>query len=423
MKTIQHNVDGFGNAFAPNLTYARGSVLASTEDDFRKLRHAWRIVRERGVGNVYNFTGLDHGLPLEPAEIALSDDEIAPAIYYDRLETAALEHLGGRTPEHDFAVFNRLTGATLATVLTLVSPGDIVIGVSATHSHPSVMRAASLAGATFIDVSGANEFESVLAEKSRVPLVVLTRLAVTYDLLGQEEIERIIGAAHARGALVYVDDAGGARVGPAIFDQPKMLEFGVDIGATGLDKYGTIGPRFGLMAGRADLVSRIRVRGFEMGLEARPMFYPAVVRSLENYTRERVQTLVDTTKKVAAELRAIFGNRLHETPVTAQLFADDILTIALERGPDRVRESRLVPYEAKAALCMLLLQDYGIMTVHFVGVPPGGADLLIKFVRPESLERFGGAAKFARAIDASLDKLATIIADPAKIRALLFGGT
>jgi hypothetical protein len=31
-------VDRFGNLHAPNLPYARGKILASTEDDFRKLR-------------------------------------------------------------------------------------------------------------------------------------------------------------------------------------------------------------------------------------------------------------------------------------------------------------------------------------------------------------------------------------------------
>jgi hypothetical protein len=48
----------------------------------------------------------------------------------------ALEHLGGAPETHDVAVFNRLTGATMATHLTLVRPGDVVIGVSASHSHP-----------------------------------------------------------------------------------------------------------------------------------------------------------------------------------------------------------------------------------------------------------------------------------------------
>ena len=61
------------------------------------------------------------------------------------------------------------------------------------------------------------------------------------------------------GVPVYVDDAGGARVGPAMFDQPRTLQLGVDLVSTGLDKYATAGPRLGVMAGETSLVERVRV--------------------------------------------------------------------------------------------------------------------------------------------------------------------
>ena len=248
---------------------------------------------------------------------------------------------------------------------------------------------------------------------------MLTRLAVTYDLLPLEAIETIVGLAHDKGALVYVDDAGGARVGPAAFGQPRMLELGVDIGATGLDKYGTKGPRFGLLAGRKDLVGRIRVKGFEFGMEARQMLYPAVVRTLEQCEPARVRALIATTKQVANELRPLLGNRLHEPPTTVQIAADDILEIAMERGG--VTNAPVVPYEASAALSMLLLRDHGMLMVHFVGVPPGTADLLIKFVPPETLERFGGAGKYAEAVNSSLTRLGELLRDPERTRELLLG--
>jgi hypothetical protein len=41
----------------------------------------------------------------------------------------------------------------------------------------------------------------------------------------------------------------------------------------------------------------------------------------------------------------------------------------MERGG--VRELPVVAYEASAALSMLLLRDYGMLMVHFDGVPPG----------------------------------------------------
>src|SRR6266850_1510562 len=352
------DTDRFGNRFAPNLSYARGKILAATSDDFTKLQRAWAIIRERGPESIYIFTGLDHSLPMEPEDLRWADDEIAPALYWDRLKALTLEHLGGTAPTHDIAVFNRLTGATLATHLTLVTPGDAVIGVSVSHSHPSVLRAAAHVGARFTDTSG--------------------------------------------------------------LDQPRTLELGVDVGATGLDKYGTLGPRFGLLGGRADLVALIRAKGFECGLETRPMLYQSVVRTLEKYSPKRVQELIDTTKAVAAALKPIFGKRLHETPTTAQLLADDLLEIAMERGG--VTQAPIVPFEASAAFCMLMLQDHDMLTVHFVGMPPGGADILFKFIPPETLARFGGPAKFAAAVDASLTSLGALLKDPDKIRVLLLGG-
>src|SRR5262249_1177199 len=240
---------------------------------------------------------------------------------------------------------------------------------------------------------------------------------VTYYILPLEAIQTIVRLARDKGALVYVDDAGGARVGPAAFNQPRMLELGVDIGATGLDKYGTRGPRFGLLAGRKDLVGRLRAKGFEFGMEARQMLYPAVLRTLEQYDPARVRTLIATTKQIAGELRPLLGNRLHETPITVQIAADDILEIAMERGG--LREAPVVPYEASAALSMLLLRDYGMLMVHFVGVPPGTADLLIKFVPPETLERFGGAGKYGQAVNSPVNALGQVVPRPQRVRELL----
>ena len=72
---------------------------------------------------------------------------------------------------------------------------------------------------------------------------------------------------------------------------------------------------------------------------------------------------------------------------------------------------------------MLLLRDHGILTVHFAGLPPGTSAILFKFVPPETLARFGGAAAFARAVDDALGRLAGLVGSADAVRALLFGGT
>jgi L-seryl-tRNA(Ser) seleniumtransferase len=380
------------------MAYAAGEILADTEDHLAKLRVAWRIIAER---EVFDFTGLERGLVL-PKDVGVLDDEIAPAVYGDRLSELALDHLGGDADTHDVFVANRTTAALVAAMQVLVRSGDRVVGVSPSYTHPAAVRAVRLAGGDF-EEGGALEGAA---------LVLLTRLAVTYEALALDEIEGAV----ASGVPVFVDDAGGARVGPAVLGQPKMLELNVVAGVTGLDKYGTTGPRLGLLGGKRKLVQRIRARAVELGLEARPMLYPAVVHSLERYRPERVRELVATTNLLGDALSARVGDWIERTPVAVRLQGEDVLADAMRRG---AVESSLAPIEATAALAMLLLRDHGILTVHFAALPPGTSALLLKFVQPETLERFGGAEAFVAAVDAALDELASLLASPAELRALL----
>lgn len=397
---------------ATELPYVRGDVLQSTADDLVKLRKAWReIARRRAAGEpVWNFTGLERGLAVEPDAVELMDDEVSAAVLGERVRELGLRHLGGDPERHDVLVTNRLTAALVASHLVLVSAGEKVVGISAGYTHPAVRRAARLAGAEFADTSTLEELERELYGAA---LVVMTRLAVTYDVLDADVVAGAVALARQAGARVLVDDAGGARVATAVFGQPRTLELGADVGATGLDKYGTVGPRLGLLAGERDLVGEIRARAYELGLEARPLLLPAVVASLEQYRPERVRELVAATHEVAAALRARLGELVHETPVTAQLRGESILS--------RLAGASIVPYEATAALAMRLLIDHGILTVHFAAVPPGTSALLFKFVPPELLAEFGGADRFAESVESTLDRLAAESRDAASVRRLLLG--
>jgi L-seryl-tRNA(Ser) seleniumtransferase len=380
------------------MAYVPGEVLASTEDHLAKLRAAWRIIAKR---EIFDFTGLERALVL-PEETVVLHDELASALYSDRLNELALDHLGGVPETHDVFVANRTTAALVAAMQVLVRPGARVVGVSPSYTHPAAIRAVRLAGGDF-EEGGAPE---------GADLVLLTRLAVTYDAIVLDEIERAVES----GVPVFVDDAGGARVGPAVLAQPKMLELGVVAGVTGLDKYGTTGPRLGLLGGERELVQRIRGRAVELGLEARPMLYPAVVHSLQQYRPQRVLELVATTNRLGEALSARLGDWVERTPVAVRLQGEGILAEATRRAGVG---SFLAPIEATAALAMLLLRDHGILTVHFAALPPGTSALLLKFVQPETLDRFGGAEAFARAVDASLSELAGLLDSQAELHSLL----
>jgi L-seryl-tRNA(Ser) seleniumtransferase len=107
------------------------------------------------------------------------------------------------------------------------------------------------------------------------------------------------------------------------------------------------------------------------------------------------------------------------TPVVAQLRGEDILRMAMERA--ELKRPPCVPYEATAALAMLLLRDYGVLTVHFAGMPPGTSSLMFKFIAPETLARFGGAERLAEAVDASLASLADVLREQGALGRLLLG--
>ena len=255
---------------------------------------------------------------------------------------------------------------------------------------------------------------AALAAEPRVDVVVVTRLAVTYEALAADELSAIVAAARDREVVVVADDAGGARVGPACLGQPRTLELGVDVGVTGLDKYGVTGPRLGLVAGRAELVHAIRARAIELGLEARPMLLPAALRSLERYRPERVRELVTTTQELGDALERRLGSAVTRTPFALKLRGESIRAAA---GADGI-----APVEATAAVAMQLLRDHGLLTVHFAAVPPGTPDLLLKFVPPETLAELGGAEALAAAIASSFERAVETLGSADAVRTLLYGG-
>jgi len=404
--------DRFGNPFAEGLSYARGDILPGTADDIEKLKTAWAHIRRRradlGEDSVYLLSGLERNLQLDEVDLSIMDDEIASALFTDDVTALGLEHLGGDPAKHDVFVFNRLTAALLTAADVMIKPGDVVIGVSPRYSHPAVRRAVAHGGGSFTDTAGIGAFREALDANDCVDVVFITRLSVSYEILPEADLREIVKLARARGAMIMVDDAGGARVGPACFGQPKLLELSVDVGATGMDKYGTTGPRLGLLGGNKDLVAKIRARAYEMGVEARQMLYPAVVESLRNYSADKVRERVALTKDVGGHLKKLLGdNRVMETPVIVQLTADDILEMAMERAG--IETAPCVPYEATAGLAMIMLRDFGIVSVHFAGLPPGTAALMIKFLPPETVAQFGGPEKLAEAIDESLNRLADVM--------------
>src|SRR5215211_2356676 len=108
-----------------------------------------------------------------------------PALHWERLRELALDHLGGDHERDDVFVANRLTAAIFAALQVLVPEGGRVVGVSAGYSHPAVARAVRWAGGELDDAGDVADAD----------VLVVTRLAVTYEALSADAVETAVAAA------------------------------------------------------------------------------------------------------------------------------------------------------------------------------------------------------------------------------------
>jgi hypothetical protein len=69
---------------------------------------------------------------------------------------------------------------------------------------------------------------------------------------------------------------------------------------------------------------------------------------------------------------------------------------------------------------MILLRDWGLLTVNALGAPGARVSLRLKAV-PGSLAAYGGAGAVAQAVDEALDAVASIAGEPSIVRELLLG--
>jgi hypothetical protein len=110
MVELRMAVDRFGNPHAPNLPYARGKILSSTEDDFQKLELAWALIRERGPRNIYicDRAGNFRFATMEAQHVAKLRDEKAAFPHAANNRVKALRQLfaWAMSPEYGYAKRN-----------------------------------------------------------------------------------------------------------------------------------------------------------------------------------------------------------------------------------------------------------------------------------------------------------------------------
>lgn len=413
--------DRFGNPLDSSVGYARGRYLASSADEIRRLRHAQavaaEVIDERGPEAIGVFTGNPRYFPLKPDDLTTYCEEwVGPGLFARELNQAAVDHLGGGDTT---VVTNRTSAGIVAAILALAAAKPVVsVKPDGDRSHTSVARGCRLAGVKLIEVDASDDIEPILA--SEVPaLVIVTTVTSTLARMSDQAAVTAVQKAKAAGAVVFLDEAYGARLRPVLHGGAKSLTLGADFAITNADKAGLSGPRAGIIAGAATPVLATLAKASELGQEARAPIAAGAMRSLQRFDPEDLRQEARDGQAIAEALAARFGdNVVQRSDLGPMLDEQDVMAVLLDRTGRS--STPLVPAEATALIGMILLRDQGVLTVNTHGAPGGRVSIRLK-PTAGALDAAGGAAALVAALQRALDILAERLDDDGWVTATLFG--
>ena len=343
-------------------------IVNNSLDEVKKRESAFRIIKkileEKGRDSLFDVTGLSGGFIASKKELELLETYVGPAVFEDEIQIVGKEHLGGEK----VLPVNRTSAGILATVLALVGEGSHVAHFLADYpGHPSIPRSCALAGASYEEFIDINEF----AIPDNTSLVVITGSTMDLQVIDEDLFTQVISRAHEKDIPVLVDDASGARLRTAVFNQKRATDLGADLVVTSTDKL-MPGPRGGLMAGRAELIDEIKIKVNQFGLEAQPPLIMAMINGIKAYTPELLRKSVEKkdefygliSKKYEMFEKTPNGIKVQEANLANQL---KVLNI----------ETELSEKDCCFLWSIALLKEEGIITIPAVGMP--GASDTIRF--------------------------------------------
>ena len=191
-----------------------------------------------------------------------------------------------------------------------------------------------------------------------------------HQVLDEETFKKVIKMAHEKNIPVFVDDASGARLRTAIFNQKPACELGADLAITSTDKL-MKGPRGGLLAGREDLVNMVKTKSNEFGLEAQAPIILAMINALKDYNPENLRAAISKKDELFNLLNDSFD--MFETTPTGVRVSKESLYNAVKSKVD----TKLSNTDLCFLWSMILLKIEKIITIPAVSMP--GASTTIRF--------------------------------------------
>nr|WP_295000550.1 TIGR03576 family pyridoxal phosphate-dependent enzyme [uncultured Methanobrevibacter sp.] len=381
-------------------------IIKDSLDEVKKRENALSIIKDivenNGRESLFDLTGLSGGFIATPSELSLLETYVGPAIFEDALQEVGIAHMGGEK----VIPLNRTSSGILATILTLVKKDtNVVHYLAQLPAHPSIPRSCSLVGA--------NYFETDVFEEFSIPentsLVVITGSTMDHKVIDEEEFKKIIEMAHEKDIPVMVDDASGARLRTVVFNQARACDLGADIAITSTDKL-MPGPRGGLMAGQADLINSIKVKVNQFGLEAQPPAVLAMVNGIKNFNADNLVNSFERKDELFNLLNQKFEN-FQKTPTGVMITPEGL---ALEINVSH----NLSDNDLAFVFSLILLKNYGIITIPAVGMPGASATLRFDLSTQDAFNL--NLKDLSLKIESSFEELLEVIPNEDECKKIIF---
>src|SRR6266542_1394263 len=336
------------------LDRAREQVHAGIDpgDLARRLREELTAARAPKLRRVLNATGVIVHTNLGRAPLA--EEALARVVEagrgYSNLEYDLQDGTRGSRQDHVAPILRRLTGAEAALVVNnnagavllalaalaegrevIVSRGEL-IEIGDGFRIPDVL---ARSGARLVEVGTTNRTRAADYEHAVGPeTALLLRVHQSnFRVVGFAELPRLdeLAAEVRRHELPLVDDLGSGVLFPSdnllLGDSEpsarESLAAGADLVCFSGDKL-LGGPQAGIVAGRADLVERLRRHPLQRALRADKLTLAALEGTLAAYRREEetpvkrmLQEPAETVRARAERLAAATGGRVQETVARA----------------------------------------------------------------------------------------------------------
>jgi hypothetical protein len=163
-------------------------------------------------------------------------------------------------------------------------------------------------------------------------------------------------------------------------------------------------------------MQRIAPQVFQFGLEAQSGHYVAMLRGMEAFDPEPIRQAGVVARQLYQRFHARYGERVYQAAAGVAFTAEDFREVVFAHAG--TRQTALVAAEISTTGCFLLLQHYGGITIPITGYP-GAAPTFRLMMHPDGA-RFG-IERLEEAIEATVDRTATLLQQPEAVRQLLLG--